>query len=71
MMVLRYVVLALTLFLWCAPGEAQVGGLPTRRDAWGCDLDKCIAYCTKIAGKRCALYCDKRLIVKRTAGVCK
>lgn len=71
MMTSKCAVLAVILVLSCASAEAQVGGSPTRRDAWGCDLDKCIAYCTKVAGKSCASYCDKRLNVKRGAGVCK
>jgi len=40
-------------------------------DAWGCDYDKCVAYCTKVSGKVCSTYCDRRLQDKRRDKVCK
>jgi hypothetical protein len=42
-----------------------------RADAWGCSYDKCVAYCTKVAGKHCSNYCDRRLQDKRRDKVCK
>jgi len=40
-------------------------------DAWGCNYDKCVAYCTKISGKNCTVYCERRLQDKRRDKVCK
>lgn len=40
-------------------------------DAWGCNYDKCVAYCTKVSGKNCTVYCERRLQDKRRAGTCK
>ncbi|MES2196948.1 MAG: hypothetical protein V4517_21230 [Pseudomonadota bacterium] len=40
-------------------------------DAWGCSYDKCVAYCTKVAGKYCSQYCSKRLTEKQLQKVCK
>lgn len=40
-------------------------------DAWGCSYDKCVAYCTKVGGKQCTTYCDRRLQEKRRGGICK
>ncbi|MGD9838906.1 MAG: hypothetical protein AB7F72_11410 [Afipia sp.] len=42
-----------------------------RADAWGCSYDKCVAYCTKIAGKHCSTYCERRLQDKRRDRICK
>lgn len=42
-----------------------------RADAWGCNYDKCVAYCTKVAGKTCTTYCERRLQEKRRDKVCK
>ncbi len=42
-----------------------------RADAWGCNYDKCVAYCTKVSGKTCTTYCDRRLQEKRRGGICK
>jgi hypothetical protein len=58
-------VLAATL-LPAAPGRAAAA-----KDAWGCSLDKCIAYCTKIGGKLCNTYCTKRMNEKQAGGICK
>lgn len=40
-------------------------------DVWGCNYDKCVAYCTKVAGKHCTTYCERRLQDKRRDKVCK
>ncbi|HAO41736.1 MAG: hypothetical protein EKK35_18595 [Bradyrhizobiaceae bacterium] len=40
-------------------------------DAWGCNYDKCVAYCTKVSGKNCTIYCERRLQDKRRDKVCK
>lgn len=40
-------------------------------DAWGCDYDKCVAYCTKVSGKTCSTYCQRRLQEKRAEKICK
>jgi hypothetical protein len=40
-------------------------------DVWGCNYDKCVAYCTKVSGKACASYCERRLQDKRRDKVCK
>lgn len=40
-------------------------------DAWGCDYDKCVAYCTKVSGKHCTTYCQRRLQEKRADKICK
>ncbi len=42
-----------------------------RADAWGCSYDKCVAYCTKVSGKFCTTYCDRRLKEKRNEKICK
>ena len=39
-------------------------------DAWGCSYDKCVAYCTKVAGKYCTYYCTKRMKEKILAKIC-
>jgi hypothetical protein len=40
-------------------------------DAWGCSYEKCTAYCTKVGGKHCTSYCDRRLQDKRRDKICK
>lgn len=40
-------------------------------DVWGCNYDKCVSYCTKMAGKHCTTYCERRLQDKRCDKVCK
>lgn len=44
---------------------------PARADVWGCDYDKCVAYCTKVGGKTCSTYCGRRLQDKRRDKICK
>lgn len=48
-------------------------GVPdtARADVWGCNYDKCVAYCTKVSGKNCTIYCERRLQDKRRDKVCK
>lgn len=36
-----------------------------------CSYDKCVAYCTRIAGKHCSTYCERRLQDKRRDKICK
>jgi hypothetical protein len=54
--------------LWGA--GAGLSSTPAAADAWGCSYDKCVAYCTKIAGKYCTSYCTKRLKEKVLAKTC-
>jgi len=42
-----------------------------RADVWGCDYNKCVAACTKISGKNCTIYCERRLQDKRRDKICK
>jgi len=42
-----------------------------RADVWGCNYEKCVAYCTKVSGKICTVYCERRLQEKRRDKVCK
>ncbi len=42
-----------------------------RADSWGCNYDKCLASCTKVGGKQCTIYCERRLQDKRRDKVCK
>jgi len=50
--------------LWGA--DAGLSATLAAADAWGCSYDKCVAYCTKVAGK----YCTKRLKEKILAKTC-
>lgn len=59
------VALAVTMILAATPGTARAA------DAWGCSYDKCTAYCTKVGGKHCTTYCERRLQEKRRDKVCK
>lgn len=56
---------SLLVLLAAAPSPVQAA------DAWGCNYDKCVAYCTKVSGKFCTIYCGKRLQEKRNAKVCQ
>jgi len=50
------------------------GALPSEAraaDAWGCSYEKCVAYCTKVGGKTCSVYCEHRLQDKRRDKICK
>ena len=49
---------------------AGLSSTPAAADAWGCSYDKCVAYCTKVAGKYCTSYCTKRLKEKVLAKTC-
>jgi len=40
-------------------------------DVWGCNYDKCVAYCTKVSGKTCTTFCERRLQDKRRDKICK
>lgn len=51
--------------MWAGASTARAA------DAWGCDYDKCVAYCTKVSGKQCSTYCQRRLQEKRAEKVCK
>jgi hypothetical protein len=53
------------LIVMAAPTTARAA------DAWGCNYDKCVAYCTKVGGKICTTYCERRLQDKRRDKVCK
>ncbi|HEX7790796.1 MAG TPA: hypothetical protein VF467_09780 [Afipia sp.] len=47
---------------------------PTARaatDVWGCNYEKCVAYCTKTSGKFCTTHCERRLKDKRRDNICK
>jgi len=56
---------------WSVVGAgAGLSSTPAAADAWGCSYDKCVAYCTKIAGKYCTSYCTKRLKEKVLAKTC-
>ncbi|WP_024577425.1 MULTISPECIES: hypothetical protein [unclassified Afipia] len=50
---------------------ASVPDTARAADAWGCDYDKCVAYCTKISGKHCTTHCERRLQDKRRDKICK
>jgi hypothetical protein len=62
---------SMTLAVLTAMAGIQLGSTtPARADAWGCSYEKCIAYCTKVAGKQCSSYCTKKLRDKQLAKVC-
>ena len=42
-----------------------------RADAWGCSYEKCVAYCTKVGGKQCTVYCGRRMKEKQDQKICK
>lgn len=60
---------AVAVFTVVAIGEF-VGAVPARADAWGCSYEKCLAYCTKVAGQRCSAYCTSKLRDKQLSKVC-
>lgn len=51
--------------------SAAVPDTARAADAWGCNYDKCTAYCIKVSGKNCSVYCERRLQDKRRDKVCK
>lgn len=63
-------------FLACLTALAAItfidlsSATPARADAWGCSYEKCLAYCTKVGGQRCSLYCTKKLQEKQASKVC-
>ena len=59
-----FAIVAVTCFIW------GISSTPAAADAWGCSYDKCVAYCTKVAGKYCTSYCTKRLKEKVLAKTC-
>ncbi len=56
---------AVVMIFAAAPDTARAA------DAWGCNYDKCLAICTKLSGKNCTVYCERRLQDKRRDKVCK
>lgn len=56
---------AVVMVLAAAPAPVRAA------DAWGCNYDKCVAYCTKVGGKHCTTHCEKRLQDKRRDKICK
>jgi hypothetical protein len=66
-MLLVRVLIAFAVVAMCAatPDTARAA------DAWGCNYEKCAAYCTKVGGKHCTTYCERRLQDKRRDKVCK
>jgi hypothetical protein len=59
--------------LACASLLVLSAAMPStaRADVWGCNYDKCVAYCTKVSGKTCTVYCERRLQDKRREKICK
>lgn len=56
---------AVVMIFAAAPDTARAA------DTWGCNYDKCVAYCTKVSGKNCTVYCERRLQDKRRDKLCK
>lgn len=56
---------AVIMILAAAPDAARAA------DVWGCNYEKCVAYCTKVSGKTCTTYCERRLQDKRRENICK
>lgn len=66
MLLVRVLIASFVVMIFAAVPETA-----RARDVWGCDYDKCIAYCTKVGGKHCTNHCARRLQDKRRDKVCK
>ena len=66
---MRRILMCLTVLAAIASVDLY-SAAPARADAWGCSYDKCLAYCAKVGGQRCSLYCTKKLQEKQASKVC-
>ena len=66
MLLIRLLTAAVVVMIFVTVSDAARAA-----DAWGCNYDKCVAYCTKVSGKNCTVYCERRLQDKRRDKVCK
>jgi len=65
MLLVRFLLAAFVVMILAASPSTA------RADVWGCSYDKCVAYCTKVSGKHCSTYCERRLQDKRRDKICK